>query len=398
MMKLKTVIWFMVAAVIAATILLGLWALGGLKDEATEGVMEMAEGGGITDCHGESWPSNDSVILPAIRQYYHLAVGGENGSAGRHVTLTLDAGLQALGTELLEGKRGSIVAIEPGTGEVLCLVASPSPEGILKPYTPGGVFKVAQSLVLQTEHIITPQTYYPCEKGFRNNHIVVGCHGHASPLALADAMKNACNGYFCHGFVDMIGNAKYGTKQQALEVWREHILSMGLGRQLGTDLPHETRGLIPSAEYYDKAYNGGWNALTILNVAVGQGEIMVTPLQLANLAATIANRGYYMIPHLVKEIQGVEIDARFTERQTTKISPDAYEPIIQSSRMKHATEVWGISGAPYVHGVENSTFMGFAPIDEPKIAVAAYIEDCGMGAKPSVVIGEQMMERFLNDE
>ena len=171
-------------------------------------------------------------------------------------------------------------------------------------YSPGGVFKAAQGLVYLSESIVSPQTRYPCERGFNYNGLSIGCHGHPSPLTLVDALRTSCNGYFCHAHLDMMNHKKFRTVQNAVEKWREDITSLGFGNHIGIDLPHEKRGLIPNADFYDKAYREQWSGLTILSNAIGQGEVLCTPLQLANLSATIANRGHYYSPHVVKEIQG----------------------------------------------------------------------------------------------
>ena len=221
---------------------------------------------------------------------------------GKNLTLGLDADLQALGERLMEGKIGSIVAIEPSTGEVLCMVSSPSydprmmvgrqrskshlllSQNVWKPllnrsimgqYPPGSTFKTTQGLTFMTEGIIHPtHTAYPCGHGFNYKGLHVGCHGHASPLPLVPALSTSCNGYFCWGLYYMIGaKSKYGSVQNAMNTWRDYMVSMGFGYKLGIDLPGEKRGLIPNAQYYDKAYKGSWNGLTIISIAIGQGEV-----------------------------------------------------------------------------------------------------------------------------
>ena len=246
--------------------------------------------------------------------------------AGKNLTLALDAKLQALGERLMEGKIGSIVAIEPSTGEILCMVSSPSydprmmvgrqrskshralSQNVWKPllnrsimgqYPPGSTFKTTQGLTFMTEGILDPvHTAYPCGHGFNFKGLHVGCHGHASPLPLVPALSTSCNGYFCWGLYHMINTniSKYGSVQKAMNTWRDYMVSMGFGYRLGVDLPGEKRGLIPNAEFYDKAYKGSWNGLTIISIAIGQGEVNATPLQIANLGATIANRGWFITP------------------------------------------------------------------------------------------------------
>ena len=240
--------------------------------------------------------------------------------AGKDLTLSIDINLQALGERLLEGKIGSIVAIEPATGEVLCMVSSPTydprimvgrqrgkmhrelQKNVWKPllnrsimgqYPPGSTFKTSQGLTFVTEGVINPiSTLFPCHRGFYHKGLHVGCHGHGSPISLVPAISTSCNGYFCWGLYYMMSNrSKYKTVQDAMNRWRDYMVSMGFGYKLGIDLPGEKRGLIPNADYYDNNYKGSWNGLTIISISIGQGEVNLTPLQIANLGATIANRG-----------------------------------------------------------------------------------------------------------
>ena len=356
--------------------------------------------------------------------------------AGKNLTLGLDADLQALGERLMEGKIGSIVAIEPKTGEVLCMVSSPSydprmmvgrqrskshrllSQNVWKPllnrsimgqYPPGSTFKTTQGLTFMTEGIIHPtHTAYPCGHGFNYKGLHVGCHGHASPLPLVPALSTSCNGYFCWGLYYMIGaKNKYGSVQNAMNTWRDYMVSMGFGYKLGIDLPGEKRGLIPNAEFYDKAYKGSWNGLTIISIAIGQGEVNATPLQIANLGATIANRGWFITPHVVKRIQDEQLDKRFTERRQTKASRAAYDYVVQGMRAsatggtchelaKYDFMACGKTGTAQNRGHDHSVFMGFAPMDKPKIAVAVYVENGGWGATYGVPIGGLIMEQYIN--
>ena len=356
--------------------------------------------------------------------------------AGKNLTLGLDADLQALGERLMEGKIGSIVAIEPKTGEVLCMVSSPSydprmmvgrqrskshrllSQNVWKPllnrsimgqYPPGSTFKTTQGLTFMTEGIIHPtQTAYPCGHGFNYKGLHVGCHGHAAPLPLIPALSTSCNGYFCWGLYYMIGaKNKYGSVQKAMNTWRDYMVSMGFGYKLGIDLPGEKRGLIPNAEFYDKAYKGSWNGLTIISIAIGQGEVNATPLQIANLGATIANRGWFITPHVVKRIQGEQLDSLYTQRRHTKASKEAYDYVVQGMRAsatggtchelaKYDFMACGKTGTAQNRGHDHSVFMGFAPMDKPKIAVAVYVENGGWGATYGVPIGGLIMEQYIN--
>ena len=353
---------------------------------------------------------------------------------GKKLTLGIDYKLQELAERLLEGKIGSIVAIEPTTGEVLCMASSPGYDprmmvgrkrskthrelsqdtwkpllnrSIMGQYPPGSTFKTTQALTFLTEGIITPQTAYPCSHGFIYKGLRVGCHGHGSPLPLVPAISTSCNGFFCWGLYYMIGNKKkYESVQDAMNTWRDYMVSMGFGYRLGIDLPGEKRGLIPNAQFYDKAYKGSWNGLTIISIAIGQGEVNAPPLQIANLAATIANRGYYYTPHVVKKIEGEPLDSAFTTPHRTLASPEAYNYVVQGMRSAalggtcHALaqydfEACGKTGTAQNRGHDHSVFMGFAPMNDPKIAVAVYVENGGWGATYGVPLGGLIMEQYL---
>lgn len=357
--------------------------------------------------------------------------------AGKNLTLSLDIELQKLGERLLEGKIGSIVAIEPSTGEVLCLVSSPSYDprlmvgrnrgknhlqlardpwkpllnrAIMGAYPPGSTFKTSQALTFLQEGIITPSTPYTCNGGFNYRGLHVGCHAHGSPLPLLPAIATSCNAYFCWGLYHMIGaRQKYGSVQNAMNTWRDYMVSMGFGYPLGIDLPGEKRGMIPNAKYYDKAYRGSWNGLTIISISIGQGEVTLTPLQIANLGATIANRGYYITPHVVKSIENDAIDTLYTQKKYTKVDRIHYEEVVEGMRMAVTggtcrmanlpdIEVCGKTGTAQNRGKDHSAFMGFAPMNNPKIAIAVYVENGRFGAVYGVPIGRLMIEQYLKGE
>lgn len=355
---------------------------------------------------------------------------------GRNLKLSIDIKLQALGERLMKGKLGSIVAIEPSTGEVLCMVSSPTFDpkmmvgrqrgkshkllsqdphkpllnrAIMGQYPPGSTFKTSQALTFLQEDVITPATAYPCSHGFHNRGLTVGCHGHGSPLPLIPAIATSCNGYFCWGLYYMFGNRKkYANVQDAMTTWKDYMVSMGFGYTLGIDLPGEKRGMIPNAPYYDKAYRGDWSGLTVISISIGQGEVNLTPLQIANLGATIANRGYYIIPHVVKEVQGQPLDTMFTKKHYTKVERKNYEYVVQGMRQAvlggtchtantNMYEVCGKTGtAQNPHGQDHSVFMGFAPRENPKIAICVYVENGTWGATYGVPIGALMMEQYIN--
>lgn len=354
--------------------------------------------------------------------------------AGKDLTLCIDIKLQALGERLLEGKIGSIVAIEPSTGEVLCMVSAPSYDprsvtgrqrgkmhqalshnpwrpllnrSIMGQYPPGSTFKTTQALTFLTEGTVSPTTNFPCHHGFYCRGMHVGCHGHASPLSVVPAIGTSCNGYFCWGLYYTLGNRrKYKNFSDAMNTWRDYMVSMGFGYKLGIDLPGEKRGLIPNADYYNRAYKGSWNALTVISIAIGQGEVNATPLQIANLAATIANRGYFYTPHVVKKVQNEPMDTAFTTRRYTKASHRAYDYVVAGMRRavlagtcraanRPDYEVCGKTGTAQNRGQDHSIFMGFAPMNNPRIALSVYVENGGFGADYAVPIGSLMMEQYL---
>ena len=371
-----------------------------------------------------------------IKGKYENGVHDEAPVSGRNLTLSIDMELQEYGERLMANKIGAIVAIEPSTGEILALVSSPSYDPNLlvgksrgknyatlvkdpyKPlydralqaaYPPGSTFKPTQGLIFLQEGIITTATQYPCYHGYINK-IRVGCHGHGSPIALKPALQTSCNAYFCWGFKNMID--KRGTKPfNQFEKWKNYLVEMGYGYRLGVDLPSESRGFIPNSEYYSKSFRGAnWSGNSIISVAIGQGEVLATPLQIANLCATIANRGYYYTPHIVKEIQDTVLDSKYKEKHTPNIKREYYQDIAEGMRMAvtggtcrsaslPGIEVCGKTGtAQNPHGKDHSAFMGFAPYHNPKIAIAVYVENAGFGAAYGVPIGSLMMEKYLTGD
>ena len=354
---------------------------------------------------------------------------------GKNLTLGLDRDLQALGERLMEGKLGSIVAIEPATGEILCMVSAPTYDprimvgrqrgknhlkmtrdpmkpllnrAIMGQFPPGSTFKTTQALTFLQEGIITPETAFPCHHGFIYRGLKVGCHGHASPAKLVPAIGTSCNAYFCWGLYYMFSNRKkYKDVQEAMTRWKDYMVSMGFGYRLGIDIPGEKRGLIPNAQFYDKAYRGSWNGLTVISISIGQGEVNATPLQIANLGATIANRGYFITPHVVKQIQGETLDTLYTRRRYTMVERRHYETVVEGMRRAVLSgtcrkanlpgiEVCGKTGTAQNRGHDHYVFMGFAPMNDPKIAIAVYVENGGWGADYGVPLGALMMEQYLN--
>lgn len=354
---------------------------------------------------------------------------------GKNLTLGIDRDLQALAERLLTGKLGAIVAIEPKTGEILCMASSPTydPRAMigrergkmhhelesnpLKPllnraimgtYPPGSTFKITQALTGLQEGSIDPQIAFPCHHGFNYKGLHVGCHGHASPINLVPAIGTSCNSYFCWNLFRLLSNRrKYGSVQQAMTVWKDYMVRMGYGYKLGVDLPGERRGMIPNAQYYDKAYHGSWNGLTVISIAIGQGEVTATPLQIANLAATVANRGYFITPHVVRAVQDGQLDPLYSEKRYTGVSRRWYEYAVAGMRKAvlggtcraanlPGIEVCGKTGTAQNRGHDHSAFMGFAPMNNPRIAVAVYVENGGFGNVYGVPLGALIMEQYLN--
>lgn len=355
--------------------------------------------------------------------------------SGRNLRLSIDVDLQRYGEELMRNKIGAIVAIEPKTGEVLAFVSSPTYDpallvgrergknykelskdpllyfydrALMGQYPPGSTFKPTQALTFLQEGIITENTMFPCSGGFHAGNLRVGCHAHYAPLSVEPALQTSCNAFFCYGLRSMLENRKkYANIQEAFTLWKDYMVSMGYGYPLGIDLPGEKRGFIPNAGTYNSIYKNYWRATTIISIAIGQGEINATPLQIANLCATIANRGYFYTPHVVKEVQDTLLDPKYQERRYTKVDPKYYEYVVKGMRMAVEggtcrgaalpdIEVCGKTGtAQNPHGRDHSAFIGFAPMNDPKIAIAVYVQNAGFGATYGVPIGSLMIEKYL---
>ena len=353
---------------------------------------------------------------------------------GKDLTLGIDIELQRLGERLMKNKIGSIVAIEPATGEILCMVSAPSYDprlltgrargenhkqlsndkrkpllnrAIMGTYPPGSTFKTSQALTFLQEGAITPQTAFPCHGGFVLKGFKLGCHAHSSPTPLVPAIATSCNAYFCWGLHRMFGSNKYASIQEAMDTWRDYMVSMGFGYRLGIDLPGEVRGMIPNSKFYDRHLGKYWKATTVVSISIGQGEVTLTPLQIANLGATIANRGEYIAPHIVSKIEGDTLKEEYRTRKKTMAGREAYETVVQGMReaVLNGTcrganipgwEVCGKTGTAQNRGKDHSAFMGFAPMNNPKIAIAVYVENGGFGATYGVPIGALIMEHYLN--
>lgn len=370
----------------------------------------------------------------------------ENGAhdkapvSGKDLTLGIDIDLQAYGEKLMQNKVGSIVMINPETGEILCMVSAPTYDPVLltgksfgtnyrqletnpfKPlinraiagtYPPGSTFKPTQGLIFLQEGIITPETHYACYGGYPPLGGRPACHPHGSPLAIQPALATSCNSFFCYGLNGMLSNrSKYASVGTAFDVWRDHMVDMGFGYPLGVDLPSEKRGFIPNSKFYTNVFKTDrWNAHNIISIAIGQGEILATPLQIANLGAMIANRGYYYTPHVVKERKGAALETTYTTRHDAGINREYFEITVEGMadavtkgtcrgiNLAPFLEVCGKTGtAQNPHGEDHSLFMGFAPKDDPQVAISVVVENGRFGATNAVPIARLMLQKYFRGE
>lgn len=358
---------------------------------------------------------------------------------GKDIISTIDMDLQEYGELLMRNKTGSIVALEPKTGEVLTLVSSPNYDpallvgrvrsenfaklnadtlniplfnrAIQAKYPPGSTFKPINGLIGLAEDVITPSTMFGCNNGY----LFVGCHSHSSPLDLVHGISNSCNSYFCQTFRRILENPKYGSVSDAYTKWKEYLNEFGFGKKLGIELTNELPGLVPSPAYFDKYYGKNkWKALTVISMSIGQGEIETTPLQMANMTAAIANKGYYYIPHIVRSIGDNEsIDQKFLTKQVVNIDTALFRPIIEGmeeavnggggatasvAALRDITVCGKTGTAQNPHGKDHSVFVAFAPKDDPKIAIAVFVENAGFGATYAAPVASLMIEKYLKGE
>ena len=355
---------------------------------------------------------------------------------GTDIILGLDAELQAYGEYLMAGKTGSIVAIEPSTGQILAMVSSPSydPNELVgrkrgmrynellnnpdKPlinraisgtYPPGSTFKMVNGLVALQSGAVTAHTAYPCSGP---NSAPIKCtHNHASPVRLYDAIENSCNPYFWHAFQDMMNAPRFKNQKEAYQFWYDNVTSFGLGRAVNSDIPFTVSGNIPTKAFYDKVYNGSWNAMTVRSLSIGQGEILVTPLQLANVAAAIGNEGFYYEPHYIKSFANTDksIDSTLLEKHIINIDKRHFKDVKKGMQSvfegEHGTAryskidsitVGGKTGtAENPHGKDHSIFMAFAPVENPQIAIAVVVENAGFGSTWAAPIASLMIEKYI---
>jgi penicillin-binding protein 2 len=355
---------------------------------------------------------------------------------GRSLTSSIDAELQQYGEQLMQNKIGAIVAIEPQSGEVLSIVSSPTYDpnllvgrvksknyrrmllDTLKPlynratmakYPPGSTFKLVNALIGQQEGVINGSTLFSCSRGFHFGGLTVGCHPHASPVNLLFSITTSCNSYYCNTFKNIL--QKYPKTQIGFTVWRNHVLSFGIGKKFPVDLPQESKGNVPTVKYYDKYHGAGrWNAITVISLAIGQGEMGVTPLQMANYCATIANRGWFYPPHVIKKVEGGTIDTLYKRKHYTTVNRRYFEPVVEGMRnvilngtgriaQLDSLTICGKTGtAQNPHGKDHSIFICFAPMNNPKIAIAVYVENAGFGATWAAPIASLMLEKYLRRE
>lgn len=360
---------------------------------------------------------------------------------GKNLQSSIDIHLQNYGELLMKNKRGSIVALEPSTGEILCLVSSPNydpntlvgrkrsgnylvlnEDTINKPlfnratlaqYPPGSTFKLINALIGLQEKVIYSGSRFGCDEGYvyGEEKRKMKCHPHRTPLNLTESISNSCNAYFCNVYRAII--EKYPNTYEGYEVWRNYVTSFGLGNWLNNDLPTGQKGFVPTQNFYDRIYGRNrWKSLTNLSLSIGQDALLTTPIQMANMTAAIANRGYYFTPHIVKSIDNDSIDSRFIKPLYTMIDSSLFEIVIKGmqevvedeelgtsniAKMENITVCGKTGTAQNPHGEDHSIFIGFAPKDNPKIALAVYVENGGWGSTWAVPIGSLMIEKYLND-
>ncbi len=359
---------------------------------------------------------------------------------GKGLNCTLDRDLQLYGEALMQNKIGSVVAIEPSTGEILALVTSPTYDpnllvgrarsknyaklaldnvgvplfnrALMATYPPGSTFKLIDALIAMNDKVLTPQTRYPCAGGYPPLGGKPKCHRHSSPLDLYESISHSCNSYYSYVFKSIIENHRFGSTEEGFESWRNYALSFGVGRKLNTDLPNELRGSLPTVKYYNKVFGkGSWKASTVISLGIGQAELGITPLQNANVVAIIANRGYYYIPHIIKGIDNnynvAKLD-RFKVKQFPLVTDTmVYWHVINGMagtiengtaaavKIKDITMCAKTGTAQNPHGKDHSVFVAFAPREHPKIAIAVLVENAGFGAEWAAPIASLMVEKYL---
>ena len=359
--------------------------------------------------------------------------------AGSTLISTIDIELQEYGEQLMKKKMGAIVAIEPSTGEILALVSAPTynPNLLIgrkrsanysilskhekKPlfnralqgiYPPGSPFKLINGLIALQEGAISKNTQFTCNDGYDyGNDKKVGCHPHKSPIKLITGIEISCNAYFCNIYEKYFN--RFGSTIEAYDNWYSHVSSFGVGNFMNNDFITGSPGKLPKSTYFNTLYRGSWNANTIISMAIGQGELLLTPIQMANMTAILANKGYYYTPHIIKNIsRELSIDSNYTTKKYCSIDKQHFAPIIDGMEQvvygKEGTakyckipnyEICGKTGtAQNPHGEDHSIFIAFAPKKNPAIAIAVYVENGGWGSTWAAPIASLMIEKYLNRE
>ena len=359
---------------------------------------------------------------------------------GQNLYSSLDVLLQEYGEKLMTGKRGSIVAIEPSTGEILTLVSAPNYDpnllvgrirsknygkllndkknkplfnrALVAQYSPGSTFKMINALIGLQEGVINNNTRLSCANGYHIGSLTIRCHPHPSPLDVKESIQYSCNAFYCIDFRAIIDNKKYKSVKEGFNVWRDYLLGFGLGQKLESDLPNVGTGNVPTSDYYDRLHGKNrWNSVSIISLAIGQGELAITPFQMANIAAIIANRGYYIAPHIVRAL-GEENNflKKFRKKHKTKIDKVHFETIVDAmyrvveggtARIAKidSIDVCGKTGTVQnPHGINHSSFIAFAPREHPKIAISVFVENSGYGATWAAPIASLMIEKYLKRE
>ncbi len=361
---------------------------------------------------------------------------------GKDLVLTIDAELQKYGTELMVNKRGGIVAIEPSSGEILALVSAPTYDpallvgrkrsanytqlyydsiakplydrGLLAQYPPGSPFKIVTGLIGLQEEVINEETGFVCHHGFYYGRgAFMKCHD-SGVSKLNNGIYQSCNTYFANVYKKTID--KYKNPSESVDIWSQHVKSFGLGQFLGTDMPIGAKGLVPDSKTYQRAYpNGGWRSTTIISNSIGQGEVLTTPIQLANMMAAVANKGFFYTPHIVKNIKGDTIDKKFTTKHIVTVDKDYFDPVIKgladvynkgtaSSLKVDSLQICGKTGTAEnkirVAGKtyqlkDHSIFVAFAPAENPKIAIAVFVENGYWGNRWAGPIATLMVEKYI---
>ncbi len=376
-----------------------------------------------------------------IRQSFKNGEYDVAAEPGKDLIASIDGPLQQYGERLMKNKVGSIVAIEPATGEILAIVSAPGltvedlsnirkeysrlatdpykpmfNRAVMSAYPPGSVFKTVNALIAQQNGVINSETRFSCSRGFYYGGGKMGCHGHRSPLNLKESIMMSCNAYYANVFRAIMKDPAHQPISEAFNHWKEQVNKFGIGVKLGSDFPAELPGTLPSTKTYDKIHGKGkWSAFNILSLAIGQGEVGATPLQIANVAAIIANRGYYIIPHLIKNAPDSARRAKYTEKHWVDIDRQYFDPVVEgmylavnapagtggTSRRAHIDDivVCGKTGtAQNPHGRDNSVFMCFAPRENPKIAVCVYLENAGAGGTWAAPVASLIVEKYLRGE